>query len=211
MNKMLSLQIPQISASIVIGPPLSGKKELVYRYMLEGLKNKEPMIFVSTDVSPEEIKRDMVKNKIFYGPFTNILRFIDCYSLQAGNQLQDTNDTIRVSGPLALNEISIAISKIEAQFHRINPKHRLIFDSLSTLLMYSNPQMIGRFLQVMIAKIKRAEGSMLFTLEEGMHDSKDIITIEHLMQAIIHIKREKDKILIKADGIQGLEEWSELK
>ncbi len=204
-------QLPPNSASILVGPPLSGKKQFLYNYMLESLKNKEPVLFIETDTSPEEIKRELVKNKIFYGPYANILRFVDCYSQQAGNNVQDTNDTLRISGPLALNEISIAISKIEAEFYKLNPKHRIIFDSLSTLLMYSNPQMVGRFLQIQIAKIKRAGGSVLFTLEEGMHDKKDMITIEHLMNAIIHIKHEKDKILIKADGIQGFEEWVELK
>ena len=179
--------------------------------MLEGLKAKEPVLFIETDTSPEDIKRELVKNKIFYGPYANILRFIDCYSQQAGNQIQDTTDTLRISGPSALNEISIAILKIETEFYKINQKHRIIFDSLSTLLMYSNPQMIGRFLQIMIAKIKRAGGSVLFTLEEGMHDKKDMITIEHLMSSIVHIKDDKDKILIKAEGIDGFEDWKELK
>jgi len=204
-------QLPKNSASIVIGPPLSGKMHFLYNYMLEGLKAKEPVLFIETDTSPEDIKRELVKNKIFYGPYANILRFIDCYSQQAGNQIQDTTDTLRISGPSALNEISIAILKIETEFYKINQKHRIIFDSLSTLLMYSNPQMIGRFLQIMIAKIKRAGGSVLFTLEEGMHDKKDMITIEHLMSSIVHIKDDKDKILIKAEGIDGFEDWKELK
>jgi len=204
-------KLPENSASIVIGLPLSGKNQFLYNYMLEALKNKEPVLFIETDKAPEDIKKELVKNKIFYGAYVKILRFVDCYSQQAGNNVKDTNDTIRVSGPLALNEISIAISKIEAEFYKLNPKHRIIFDSLSTLLMYSNPQMVGRFLQILIAKIKKAGGSILFTLEQGMHDKKDIITIEHLMSAIIHIKHEKDKILIKADGIKGFEDWSELK
>ena len=205
------LNLPPNSASILISPPLSGKKEFLYIMLKESLKNKEPVIFFSTDTSPEEIKRELVKNKIFYGPYTRILKFIDCYSQQAGNNVQDTSDIKRVSGPLALNEISIALSQIEAEFYRINPTHKIIFDSLSTILMYSNPQMVGRFLQCLIAKIKNAGGSVLFTLEEGMHKPQDMITIEHLMSAIIHIKHEKDKILIKADGIQGMEEWNELK
>ena len=204
-------QLPENSAAIVIGPPLSGKKQFLYNYMLESLKNKQPVLFILTDTSPEDIKKELVKNKIFYGPYVNILRFVDCYSHQAGNNINDTNDTLRISGPLALNEISIAVSKIEAEFYKINPKHKIIFDSLSTLLMYSNPQMIGRFLQIQIAKIKRAGGSILFTLEEGMHDKKDMITIEHLMQAIINIKKENNKVLIKAAGIQGFEEWVELR
>jgi KaiC/GvpD/RAD55 family RecA-like ATPase len=205
---MISIQ-PN-SAAIAVSPPLSGKKEFIYSHLIQSLKNKEPVIFLSTDISTEEIKRDLVKNKIFYGPYASILRFIDCYSQQAGNNVQDTSDTIRVPGPIALNEISIAISQLETEFYRISPSHIVLFDSLSTLLMYSNPQMIGRFLQVLIAKIKNAGGSVLFTLEEGMHDPKDMIPIEHLMNAIIHIKQEQGKILIKAEGISGLEDWTEL-
>ena len=145
-------KFPPNSASIIINPPLSGKKEFIYKYLQESLKNKEPVIFLLTDTSPEEIKKDLVKNKIFYGSSKNILRFIDCYSQQAGNMVQETPDTKRVSGPLALNEISIALAQLEAEFHRINPTHKIIFDSLSTILMYSNPQMIGRFLQILDRK-----------------------------------------------------------
>jgi hypothetical protein len=76
--------------------------------------------------------------------------------------------------------------------------------------MYSNPQMVGRFLQVIIAKVKKAGGSVLLTLEEGMHDEKVIVTIEHLMDVIIHVKKEEDKVLVRADGVAGLERWSEL-
>lgn len=204
----MQINIPPNSASILVGPPLSGKKEFIYNYMMDGLKNKEPVVFISTDCSPEDMKKDLVKSKIFFGVYKNILRFIDCYSCQAGNQVQDTNDTKRASGPLALNEISIALAQVEAEFYRINPKHRVIFDSLSTILMYSNPQMVGRFLQVLIAKIKNSGGSVLFTLEEGMHDPKDMIMIEHLMSAIIHVKHEKDEVLVKADGIEGMEDWN---
>ena len=64
---------------------------------------------------------------------------------------------------------------------------------------------------MLLAKIKNAGGSVLFTLEEGMHKPQDMITIEHLMQAIIHIKHENEQIMIKAEGIEGLEEWTVLK
>ncbi len=204
------ISIPQNSASIVISPPLSGKKEFIYRIIQDTLKSKEPIIFLLTDSSPEDIKKDLMKNRIFYAAAGNKLRFIDCYSQQAGNMLEDTPDTKRVSGPLALNEISIALAQFEAELHKINHIHKIIFDSLSTLLMYSNPKMIGRFLQILIAKIKNAEGSIIFTLEKGMHDKKDIVTIEHLMQAIIHIKKKNNKTLIKAEGIEGLEKWTNL-
>ncbi len=201
------INIPKNSASIVISLPLGGKKKFIYQQIKEKLENKEPVILLLTDSSPEDIKKDLMKNRIFYGANKGLLKFVDCYSQQAGNNVQDSEEIRRISGPLALNEISIALAQMEAEIYKASKNHMIIFDSLSTLLMYSNPQMVGRFLQILIAKIKNAGGSVLFTLEEGMHDKKDMITIEHLMQAIIHLRKKDSKLKIKAEGIAGLENW----
>jgi len=206
----MQIDIPKKSASLIISPPLKGKKEFLYQYIKENLKNKNPIIYLLTDSSPEDIKKELVKNKIYYGAKKGLLKFIDCYSQQAGNKVEEKEDIKRISGPLALNEISITLAKFEAELHKTNKTHKIIFDSLSTLLMYSNPRMVGRFLQTLVAKIKNAGGSILFTLEKGMHDKKDIVTIEHLMQAIIHVKKKNNKTLIKTEGIEGLEKWTEL-
>ena len=209
MNNLLQ-KIPENSACVVIGPPLSGKNELIYEYMIQSLKNKIPVMFITTDSSAEDVKKDLVKRKIFYGPYKDNLIFIDCYSHQAGNLVSNASDTKRISGPLALNEISIAISNVQKIFYKKSQKHLVIFNSLSTLLMYSNPQMVGRFIQLMIAKIKQAGGSVFFTLEEGMHEKNIIITIEHLMNAIMQVKKEHGKILVKSTGLNEYDDWVEL-
>jgi len=203
-------KLPDNSASIIISPPLSGKKEFLYSYLFDSLKNKEPVIFLSTDSSSEDIKKDLLKSKIFYGTYKDILRFVDCYSQQAGNNVQDSEDIRRVPGPIALNEISVVLAQIEAELYKISEKHIVIFDSLSTLLMYSNPQMIGRFLQILIAKIKNAGGSVLFTIEEGMHDQKDLITIEHFMDALVYVKKDKENVLFKVQSSKCSLDWCEL-
>ncbi|MBU2561166.1 MAG: RAD55 family ATPase [Nanoarchaeota archaeon] len=207
----LTTSLPKNSAALLIGPPLSGEKQVLFSYLLESLNNSTPVLLISTDKSPEEIKKDMLQMKIFVTKFetAKLLKYIDCYSKQTDESIKDTDCIRRVSGPLALNEISIALSDIERDFIRLNPAHNVIFSSLSTLLMYSNPQMVGRFLQVIIAKVKKAGGSILLTMEEGMHDEKVIVTIEHLMDAIIHVKKEGDKTMIRADGVPGFEKWSE--
>jgi hypothetical protein len=73
--------------------------------------------------------------------------------------------------------------------------------------MYSNAEAIGRFLQILLAKIKNLEGDSIFTIEQGMHDDKAIVTIEHLMDSIIELKKENNKLLIKENGGN----WAELK
>ena len=194
-------------AAIVIGQPLSGKSELLQGYVVAGLKTKQPIVFITTDKSAEQIKKELLAAKIFYG---SSLKIIDCYSKQTNESCKDSADVVRVSGPLALNEISIALSEIEAELIKKSKSHWIIFDSLSTVLMYTNPPTVGRFVQVLVSRIKNAGGSVLFSIEEGMHEQNAVVTIEHLMDCIIEVKMEKRKIQVKARGIAGFESWKPL-
>jgi len=190
------------SANLILSPPLAGKLGFIDKQISDYLKNKKPLLYITTDKSPEDIKKRWLKNKFFYGSYENSghLKFIDAYSYQTGNIINDTNSIKRVSGPLALNEISVALAEIERYFYKLDSHHLVIFDSLSTLLMYTNPQTVGRFTQVITAKIKKAGGTVIYILEEGMHDQKTIVTIEHLMDQIIQIKQEKNKHYIKTSS-----------
>ena len=200
-------------AFILVGPPVSGESEFLYQYLQHNLNSSEPVIYVMTDTSPEEMKKDMIQKKIFVAKFETdkVLQYIDCYSKNAGDSLPEQPNIKRTSGPLALNELSIALSSIQSEIYSKNPKHRIIFQSLSTLLMYSNANAVARFIQVLISKIKKAGGGVLFTIEEGMHDSQTITTLEHLMDGIIEIKKEGAQTKVKARGIDGYEDWTELK
>ena len=199
------------SAVAIIGPPLGGKEQLVLGFVQLKLKAKEPILMLSTDKSPEDIKKEFLKSKVFIGSSETdgMLAFIDCYSAQVGESAKSTPSIKSVPGPLALNEISIALSEIEKEFLKKNQRHNIIFNSVSTLLMYSNPQAIGRFLQVIIAKAKKAGGTILLTLEEGMHAPDVLVSMEHLVDEIIFVKSKDGKLFVKARGVKGFEDWKE--
>jgi len=191
-------------STLVLSKPLEGKKEFLDSTIARTTKENKAVLFVLTDKNPETAKQELLKEKIF---FKN-LYFIDCFSLQAGNaDAKDTENVKYVSGPLALNELSIAIGEFGREFLKKEFEYVIIFDSLSTLLMYSNADAIARFLQILIAKIKNLNGSVVFTLEQGMHDEKAVVTIEHLMDSIIEVKKENSKVFSKENGGS----WTELK
>jgi len=201
--------MPKNSACLVISPPLVGKKEFIFKILADSLNNKEPILFVTTDSSPEKLKEEMSQEKFSFSP--SFIEFIDCYSYNSGNiGVKDTNDIKRVSGPLAFNEISIAILDEERKFLKkdTDSEHLILFNSLSTLLMYSSAEAVSRFLQILIAKVKNLNGSIVFTLEEGMHDEKAIVALEHLMDVIIRLKAEKEKTFFTASGIEGFGKWT---
>ncbi len=198
MNQNILDKIPERSAILVIGPPLSDKKNILYKLVLSALKKDEPVLFITTDNFPSDIEKDLEKNKILFKKYEKqgCLKFLDCYSSQASPSTSDTPIVTHISGPLALNEISVALSEIESYFYKKSKKQRIIFQSLSTMLLYSKPEAIERFVQVIIAKTKNANGTIFFTIEEGMHDQKTIIGLEHLMDGIIEINKDKIKLKI---------------
>jgi len=199
-------QIPDNNVVLLLGNSLDGKKKAMYEYVRSCTKKNELLLFVTTDSSPESIKIELVKDKVFFG---KNIRFIDCYSQQANESVGDTEEIRRIPSPMALNEMSIALAEIEKEFYAKSPKHKVIFNSLSTLLLYSNPQAIARFLQVTIARIKNAGGSGIFTIEKGMHDEQVITTITHLMDGVIEFEKKEDKIEVKTKGF-GSEKWEVL-
>ena len=191
------------TATLILSKPLEGKREFIESQVRTMIKENRTILFVLTDKNPGQAKKELLESKIFF----KSIYFVDCYSMQTDGECKEEENVKYASGPLALNEISIAISEFEREFLKTETPYTIIFDSLSTLLMYSNANAIARFLQILIAKIKNFGGNVVFTMEEGMHDPKDIATIEHLMEEITEIKKEKNKVFFKEAG----EDWMELK
>ncbi|MEK6826326.1 MAG: ATPase domain-containing protein [Nanoarchaeota archaeon] len=192
-------RIPRRSAILILGPPMAHKKDLLYKLILYGFKKKEAVLFVTTDSFPNDIEAELGRNNVSYKQYEKQgnLKFIDCYSAQAQDVLSITSSVVKVPGPLALNEISVAMSEIESGFYKKNKVHKIIFQSLSTLLMYSRPEAIERFVQVIVARTKNAGGSIFFTIEEGMHDERILISLEHLMDGIIAVKGKKPVLKLR--------------
>ena len=204
--------INKIFACLVTSPPLQGKRIFLHELVFYYLKQDKPIIFITTDHTPEDIKKEWLEKKFFYGPYEKQgnVKFIDCYSMNTGKQVKESPQVVYVPGPLALNELSVALAETEAELFKKSSEHLVVFDSLSTMLLYSKPTTIARFTQVIAGKIRQANGRVCFVVEEGMHDKQVMVTIEHLMDAIIRVKRENKKILYRADGIPELGEWKAL-
>jgi KaiC/GvpD/RAD55 family RecA-like ATPase len=204
LNKLDSLLkggLPEKSSILLIGPPKSGKTIFGIQYLFQGLTNDEYGIYIVTNNFPEELIKKFEK----FGKIDKILekglvRFVDCYSIHAGVEKENTVFIVRVNGPTALSEIGIAFSDIVKQIPK-GSKIRVLFDSVSTLLLFNPPNQIANFVQQLNGKTKASNAVSVFIVEEGMHDEKDVTTLNSLLDVMIHLKREKDKNLIEVVGI----------
>ncbi|MEM3364781.1 MAG: RAD55 family ATPase [Candidatus Micrarchaeia archaeon] len=191
---------------LVIGPPGSEKVSIALKFIESGAEDGDGMVYITTDVAPAELEE---KSKKISELANKDLVFIDCYSWTLGAQ-QGTRRDIMVPGPSALNDLSIGIAQAMQRIFKPEKKLRVVMQSLSTLLLYNNPEVIYRFTQITGARLKNSNAATLFLIEEGMHDEKVVTTIKHLVDAVIEVKNEDGKVLARAP-MNGVTQWKEIK
>lgn len=200
---------------LVIGPPGSGKEALLLHFLAAGKAQSNPAVFVTTDNAPLEIEKRAISLGLDFAGFAQarLLKFVDCYSwaLQAHQDIVKRDD-IFVPGPSSLNELSIAISKALLEIGRPPMPSRVSFQSLSTLLLYNNPEVVFRFIQVMGARLKQTGSTTLFSIESGMHPESTIATLEHLLAGTVEFKVDGERRFFRVPrvpGGQALLKWTE--
>jgi len=207
LDALLKGGIPEKSSILLLGPPKSGKTTFGIQFLFEGLKNSEYGVCILTNNFPE----DFVKQFERFGNLTPILqdgllRFVDCYSVHVGISKSNTVFIIRVNGPTALNEISIAMSEILRVLPKSNVK-RIVIDSISTLLLYNSPSLVLELVQILNGKAKNSNANIVFLVEEGTHNETDIITLGSMADGIFHMKEINNQNLfeIKGFGLQNVQ------
>ncbi len=188
---------------LVIGPPGIEKLSIALKFMEAGAEMGDGLLYITTDVAPTDIESQNAKIS------GDGVIFIDCYSWTLGSH-ENTRKDILVPGPSALNDLSIGIAQAMQKLFKPEKKVRVVMQSLSTLLLYNNPEVVYRFTQITGARLKASNATTLFLIEEGMHDEKVEATIKHLVDAVIEIKNEEGKVLVRAP-MSGLQQWKEIK
>lgn len=195
---------------LLIGPPKCGKTLFGMHFLHHGLRNDEYGIYVVTNSFPEEVvERFQEIGDVAEHLKAGRLKFLDCYTIHTGVQKESTVFILRVSGPTALTEIGIAISQIMKKMPA-KIKGRVLFDSLSTFMLYNAPTTVANFVQSTTRKMKQAGASSVFILEEGMHDEKDVTMINSLLDSQVRFRKggKGGEIDVAGFGFEGTVKYS---
>jgi KaiC/GvpD/RAD55 family RecA-like ATPase len=96
-----------------------------------------------------------------YGADPKKFFFVDCTEKQEGGE--KGGQVVFVSSPKALTEMSITISKV-LELGKIEV---LVFDSLSTLLMYEEPSTVVKFVHSLISTLRAKKAAGILVCLEG--------------------------------------------
>jgi len=178
-------QLTQVSYMLV-GPLGSGKTTYAEAFLAEGITLGFPAVFVTTDVSPRVIRNDMsrhgwsIEDQEASGQFV----FIDGYSERMGApSIGPARSLAKVDD---ISELGIVLSEVLEKL----VVARVVIDSLSTLILHSSPTTMPRAVQRLSGRIKQGSHSIMYILEEGVHEEKDYATFSYLADAVLRFRMD---------------------
>ena len=181
--------LPQGTCILLITSPMIESRLFGIEYIYRGNLVDEPGLIITMDYSPENLKIKALQYGwiLVRGEEKGILKWVDGYSINANKDVKSTDTIKRIGGSIALSDITIGMSQIQRDFHQLKEYYRFVFDSLSTLFIYNDPNTIYRFLRVIISKIRLSGGMGFFMIGEGMHDSQIEMTLRYMMDGAIRM------------------------
>jgi len=183
---------------LLIGPPGSEKTIFGMQFLNSALLAGRRAIYVTTDLAPASIESMSSKYGFDLASKTGkSLAFIDCYTWTLGTGAPAGRKDTLVSGPAALNDLAIGIGQALAEAG--DADKCIAIHSVSTLLLYNSPDTVFKFVQFTGARLKSANATTLFFLEDGMHDEKVVTTIKHLTDKVLVMRQEKERWTIETE------------
>jgi KaiC/GvpD/RAD55 family RecA-like ATPase len=167
-------------------PPLSGGQSLLDR---TGRHRRGETLLVSAARGTERLSPAMR---------SSMAEIIDC---TPGGSDDD------VGSPADLTGISMPLS----EFLKAADAPAVGFDSVSTLLFYTEVAAVFRFLSVLTAHLRRNDGLGLFVLTPQAHEERTVRTLAPVFDGRIELAEDDDRIRIDApnapDALDVPEGW----
>ncbi|MCD6447729.1 MAG: hypothetical protein J7L58_01615 [Thermoplasmata archaeon] len=199
LDELLKGGIPVKSNVLVYAPPFIGREIILKRFALSGLEEGNDILFVLTDKSFADMREEMKKLDEKYEKYEEEgrVRYIDVYSTSVELK-EESKWAVFVDSPI--NRERIASSIIQILKEKQGSSHRIIFDSISTLIVYSDAKAVFRFLQVLSGICKRMNATSMFSMTRGMHEEIEVQTIKHLMDGVIELREEGARFQLRVQG-----------
>ncbi|MDY6776597.1 MAG: RAD55 family ATPase [Candidatus Nanohaloarchaea archaeon] len=188
LDEMISGGFPQNSSVLLLGPPGVGKTTFLNQFVYEGLEEGDNVLYITLDNPPEEVKESASYFGWGFDEYSDELVFIDGYSWREG---KEPDGKFAIEGPSDLNQMNMTLA--DAMTELGSGQKRIVMDSVSTLVLYTDPTSAVKFLQMVGAKSKASNGTLVMTLEEGVHDQKTISTLNYVADGLINMEMEEDR------------------
>lgn len=175
---------------LVMGPSLSGKRHLAFEALAHGANQNEGAVIITTRDSADRVLADY--QSLLTDPNSTHLGIVDCVTQHQGRSPADTDMVKYTSSPTDMTGIGIKFSDFLEGFYtdRGVRQNRIVVDSLSTLLVYSDLQTVFRFMHVLTSRIEDADAIGIFVIESSAHDAETMNTLKQLFDGLVEFDED---------------------
>jgi KaiC/GvpD/RAD55 family RecA-like ATPase len=176
---------------LIAGPPLTGKRRVALEVLAEGAAADQGSVIVTTRDSAERVLVDV--RSLLEAPDDATVGVVDCVTQHQGRSVQDSETIKYASSPMDMTGIGIKFSEFVEEFYtdRGHTRNRVLLDSLSTLLMYSDLQTVFRFMHVFTSRIENADALGVHVIESTAHDAETMNTMKQLFDGVIETDEDR--------------------
>ena len=183
------------SSILITGLPGVGKTSFCERFIYEGLKEgKQSCIYFVFDNPIDKIKKDMMKKFRIKEEDVEKITFVDCYSWRTG---EDSKSCYAVETLSNMNQIIMVLSDVLRDARYRNK--RIVFDSFSTFIIYSDQNVFPRFIDEMIGMLKGHNATSMISVEEGIHEMKIMNFLRFVVDYHFKMEYDYENITLKID------------
>jgi KaiC/GvpD/RAD55 family RecA-like ATPase len=174
---------PERYSVLVVGPPDAGIFDFCAYLAAFYLRNGQNVIMIETDTSKAFLRRRLRNFGAKPEEYEDSsLSIIDCFSEPSTLDNPDL-----YCSPSDLPEL---LDKIKTSSDSMSEPVRVIFNSLSSLHIYSDPEQVREFLIKLTSMAKR-RGSLTTTLHEDMLSNEHIDSLGQLCDGLIEMRVDK--------------------
>lgn len=204
LDQLLAGGIPGKSRALMYGPSYQGKEILSRQVALHTLQGGHPVVIVLTNETAADciLQLRAMDPEVDSALADGTLLFVDTYANSIGVDEPHPNVEY-VESALDLNGITIALNKQQGRVLGKHDEHLVIFDSVSTLVLYSNAQSTFRFLQILVGKARQVGAASLVLLDAGMHSDPEVQMFRHLCDGAIEIEADGSKTRLRVTGLSS--------
>lgn len=175
---------------LVSGPPLCGKRRLALEALAHGADDGEGAVVVTTRDSADRVLAEY--RSLLSNPDGTSPGIVDCVTRHRGGSPRETDLVKYTSSPGDMTGIGIEFSGFLDAFYTGGVhQNRVVVDSLSTLLVYSDLETVFRFMHVLTSRIADTDAIGLHVLDSTAHDDEARNTLNQLFDGLVEVDENR--------------------
>jgi len=187
---------------LISGPPMSGKRGLVFDLLAPEGVGPDPVVVMTTDDPAERIRTQFDDRGVRIAP--DAFRVVDA----TGAPGDSDSFVHRVSSPADLTGMGVAFTQAVDQMGTPD-RLRLGFVSISTLLQYVDAERAFSFLHVLSRRTSAAGYLGVYSIDPTTHEERFVNVVTSIFDAAIEIRETDGDRELRVRGLSDVpSEWT---